>query len=83
MRSKPFLLGLVATGLLTSCGFWKENVKPIEPSRPPVPALCSVLCPEMPETAQGVIETVRDLRSWGSDCRSRQAECVGYLKSLR
>lgn len=83
MSSRYCLLVLATTGLLTSCGFWKENVKPTEPSKPPVPAMCSVLCPEMPETSRSVVETVRDLRSWGSDCRSRQAECVGYLRAIR
>lgn len=47
----------------------------------PAPPLCRVLCQPMPEIQPSARHTVRSLMAWGSDCRDRQAECIGWVTS--
>ena len=76
--SVPCLATTVIAGLMMSACCSTASVTPIE-VKPVVPAMCSVMCPEMPATNESKIEAIRELRAWGQDCRNRQAECVGWI----
>ncbi len=79
----PLLLSAALAAMSSACS--TPSLTPTAPPMPPPPALCLVLCPPMPaQTTPNTISRhdLHSLRAWGSDCQTRQAECIGWISNL-